>query len=125
MVLNSKVLNDLRKDLEQFFTSYEKEKGIKIDLGSISYSDLYAKGSLKIFVKDENHDGEKSEFESAAKVLGISTDVYLKKVLKDGAYYTIKKISLRAKKFPILAYNEDETKVLKLTQESLSKMTLQ
>lgn len=103
--LVSEKIKMIRLDLENTFRDIELKHKVRINIGAVSYNDLYFTTSMKGVFLDSNgstEEANKAEFNLYASKFGLKQEWFGKTVMIGMKAYKIVGIAPRARKYPVV-----------------------
>ncbi|HNS55604.1 MAG TPA: hypothetical protein PKO34_01005 [Smithellaceae bacterium] len=115
-MLNKENINDLRKEVENQLSEIGNRRGIKLKIGTISYSPE----RFTCRLTGEPESGKKNEFQKYAELFGLGREDYGRTFSLDGDEYSITGLITSRSKYPVQCTRADG-KMFKFTVPSIKK----
>jgi len=96
------VLKEIRKDLTADLEKFFAERGLSVDLGSMSFDADHFTAKMTVNAGSKS-DAKRKEFVKKAYLYGLTADDFGKTFMSNGEEFRISGIKPRAKKYPITA----------------------
>ncbi|MCK9445938.1 hypothetical protein M0Q50_03500 [bacterium] len=113
-------LEILRDEVNNRLKDIEKDFGVSMKVGHISYQQL--KATFRLDATIASVDVSKIDYEKYCGFFDIPKDSYGKTFISGGTTYKICGINIKARKFPIVAQNLKDNKMYKFNNVDIVKL---
>lgn len=113
-------LEILRDEVNNRLKDIEKDFGVSMKVGHISFQQL--KATFRLDATIASVDVSKIDYEKYCSFFDIPKDSYGKIFMSGGKSYKIRGINVKARKFPIIAENLSDNKMYKFNSVDIIKL---
>lgn len=113
-------LNNFRVIFERKMKELEEETGVSVKLKNITFQDFTFTSKVEAVVSDQKTNVKQSEFSAHAYKFGLNPEIHGKTFFHNGHTYRITDIAPRARKYPVIAINEDNGKSYKFSADMIN-----
>lgn len=117
---NKSNLKNFRVLFEAKMKELEAETGVSVQLKNINFQEFSFTSKVEAIISDQKTNVKDSEFAEHAYKFGLSPDINGKTFFHNGNTYRINGIAPRARKYPVLAINEDNGKSYKFSADMIN-----